>query len=109
MALSVCPSVVVGAPVAVVWDLLAYPAHWDDWTDGRVDRLDPAGPASPGQTFVVASRGLGRRWRVLFLVETVDASTHRLGLRVALPLGMRLQEHVSCAPLGPSSCRVQYG
>jgi hypothetical protein len=109
MALSVCPAARVATPVDVVWGLLAEPARWNDWIDGRVESAHPAGPLSSGQTIVVAASGFGLRWHVAFRVEAVDPATHQVGMQVALPLGMQLQEHVSCAPLDSSSCRVQYG
>jgi hypothetical protein len=109
MALNVCPAARVAAPVEIVWDLLADPARWDTWIDGRVQRIAPAGPAVPGQIISVTAPGLGRRWPVLFRVEVVNPPAHQLGMQVTLPLGMRLQEHVSCTPLDPASCRVQYG
>jgi hypothetical protein len=109
MTLNVCPAAQVAAPVEVVWDLLADPARWNDWVDGRVRRIEPAGPAVPGQTILVTTPGLGRLWPVRFRVEMVDPATHQLGMEVTLPMGMRMEEHVSCTGLGPSSCRVQYG
>jgi hypothetical protein len=109
MSLSVCPAARVAAPLELVWSLVADPARWNDWIDGRVARVEPAGPLIAGQTIVVASSGLGLHWHVHFRVETVDAATHHVGMQVTLPFGMRLQEHVSCAPLDSSSCRVQYG
>jgi hypothetical protein len=42
-------------------------------------------------------------------VQAVNPAAHRLGMQVTLPLGMRMHEQVSCTPLDPSSCRVQYG
>jgi hypothetical protein len=109
MPLNICPAAQVAAPVEAVWDLLADPARWADWIDGRVQRVDPVGAARPGQIIVVAANGPGSRWHVVFRVESVDAMSHQLGMQVTLPLGMRMHEHVSCTPVDPSSCRVQYG
>ena len=109
MALNVCPAARVAAPVEVVWELLAQPARWNDWVDGHVEQIDPEGPATVWQRIVVTAPALGKRWTVRFRVETVEPLAHQLGMRVSLPLGMRLQESVSGAPLDATSCRVQYG
>ena len=109
MALSVCPAARVAAPVEVVWELLADPARWNDWVDGRVERIEPAGLARPGQTILVMANGPGPTWQVAFRVEAVNPAAHQLGMHVTLPLGMSMHEHVSCIPLDASSCRVHYG
>jgi hypothetical protein len=109
MGLSVCPAAVVAAPVEVVWAFLAYPAKLNEWADGRVEQIEPEGPAVVGQKFTVIAPALGRKWRAFFTVEKVDVGKHQLGMRVAFPLGMRLQEHVSCTAIDATSCNVQYG
>lgn len=109
MGLSVCPASVVAAPVEVVWELLANPARYSEWVDGQVDHVEPQGPAVVGQIITVTAPALGRKWHTLFKVEKVDAEKHQLGMHVTFPLGMQLQEHVSCTAIDAISCNVQYG
>ncbi len=39
----------------------------------------------------------------------VDEAKHQLGFRTTLPLGIEVQNHIACAPLDATSCRVQFG
>jgi uncharacterized protein YndB with AHSA1/START domain len=59
MGLNVCPTVVVKAPVEVVWSFLANPAKFNEWVDGRVEHMEPEG------------RGRGR----------AENQSHRSGIR----------------------------
>ena len=108
MGLSVCPAAVVAAPVEVVWEFL-HPENFNEWIDGRVEQIKPEGPAVVGQKIIATAPALGRRWQVVFKVEKVDAERHQLGMHVTFPLGMQLQEHVSCTAIDATSCNVQYG
>ncbi|HEY6406813.1 MAG TPA: hypothetical protein VIY29_05030 [Ktedonobacteraceae bacterium] len=108
MGLSVCPAAVVAAPVEVVWELLQ-PARFNEWIDGRVEQIEPEGLAVVGQKIIVTAPAFGRRWRAFFTVEKVNAEKHQLGMHVIFPLGMQLQEHVSCTAIDATSCNVQYG
>ena len=109
MSLNVCPAAVVAAPVEVVWALLADPIRFSEWADAQVECVEPPGPTSVGQTITLTSPALCRRWRVVFQVEQVDPVHHQLGFKAILPLGLELHEHLSCAALDATSCRVQYG
>jgi len=109
MGLNVCPAAVVKAPVEVVWSFLANPAKFNEWVDGRVEHMEPEGPAVVGQKIKVTAPAFGRRWDAFFTVEKVDPEKHQLGMYVKFPLGMQLQEHVSCTAIDATSCNVQYG
>jgi hypothetical protein len=109
MTLSVCPVAVVAAPVEVVWDILEQPERYGEWIDGQITRVEPPGPAQVGQTIEVSAQGLGRTWHPMFRVELVDAAAHQMGFFVMFPLGLRLQERLSCAAVDATTCRVQYG
>lgn len=109
MTLSVCPAATVAAPASVVWDALSEPARWGEWIDGRVVSVTPPGPVTVGQVFTVASPALGREWRSVFTVELVDSMKRQLGFQSIFPLGLRLNQRLTCAPIDAVSCRVQYG
>jgi hypothetical protein len=109
MSLSICPAANVAAPIEVVWDLLNTPAKYGEWADAKVEFVVPPGRLAPGQIILLAAPALGRNWQVRFDVETVDPERHEIQLHVHLPLGMRLEEHLSTTSIGARSCLVQYG
>ena len=51
MTYASCPTVVVHAPIDIVWKLLTQPARWGDFFDLRITGVEPAGPAVIGQRF----------------------------------------------------------
>ena len=108
MSLYVCPAAEVEAPLEVVWELLQ-PIHFQEWIDGEVDRVIPPGPAMAGQTIDLRSKAFGRYWQAALTIESVDAEKHQLGMRGVFPFGIQMTEHISCARLDASTCRVQYG
>ena len=107
--LNVCPAAIVKAPVERVWALLADPAGYDRWWDAHTERIVPEGPAHVSQRLHGWSGALGRRWPVTLTIEMVDEAKHQLGFRTTLPLGIGVQNHIACAPLDATSCRVQFG
>ena len=105
MSLSVCPAAVVAAPVETVWANLT---EWDrfcEWSGVRIARLESEGPAAVGQTVHLTGMGL----RMTFKVEAVDPVRYQLGGHVFFPLGLQQKSHITCTPIGATSCRVQYG
>jgi len=109
MSLNLCPAAVVEAPIEIVWDLLSHLGRYGEWADGQVQHVEPEGPAVVGQTMTVTSRAFGRTWSVSFKVEVVKLERHQLGMHVILPLGLQMDEYLSCTPVTETSCRVQYG
>ena len=109
MGVSVCPTAVIDAPIERVWALVADPAQWEQWADATLEYADPPGPARPGQTFVVSSVGLGRRWRFPFTVDAVDEARHRLRVTAHFPLGVVEHTQIGCMALDEGRCRVTYG
>ncbi|MGN6814000.1 MAG: SRPBCC family protein [Thermomicrobiales bacterium] len=107
--MNVCPAVVVNAPVERVWALLADPARFDDWWDAQTVRVTPPGPAQAGQVIYGRSQALGRWWDVRAEIIRVDAARHRLVLHTTLPLGLALDNQITCAPLDDGATRVQFG
>ncbi|MDR3577001.1 MAG: SRPBCC family protein [Anaerolineaceae bacterium] len=108
MSLNVCPAANVAAPLEVVWEM-AQPGHFSEWIDGQVERITPGGPAVVGQRITLQSKAFGRNWRVSFTVTSVDPGKHQLGLQGEFPLGISMIEHISCARLDATGCRLQYG
>jgi hypothetical protein len=106
---SVCPAAVVRAPVDTVWALLADPGRYGDFWDIHVTRVTPAGPARPGQVVAGWSRAFGRRWPTRMAIEAVDADRQQIRFTTTLPLGLVALNVITCAPLGATTCRVQYG
>jgi hypothetical protein len=105
----VCPTDVVEAPVEVVWGLLTDPAGWGGFFDLRVREVHPPGPAHAGQRVVAESGPQFLHLKVSLEFTRIDATHHRLGLRVALPLGVVVREDMSCVALEAGRCRVTYG
>lgn len=108
MSLHVCPAAVVAAPVETVWELLK-PERFGGWIDGKIEPPVPEGEAQVGQEFLVTSKGLGRNWRIPFVIQKVDPDKHQLGWSSQFPLGIQIRPHISIARLSATSCRVQYG
>lgn len=106
--LSACPAATVAAPIEIVWDLLTTPAGYETWVNARVERVAPSGPACPGQEVVLRGRSAGRRWTMRIMIERVDAETRTFAFRAELPLGIHLQERISCSAIAGGT-RVQFG
>ena len=109
MPVSVCPAAIVAAPVEVVWSLLMRPETYDQWWDAHTTRIMPEGPATPGQVLSAWTMALGKRWEVSLEIQEVQAEKHRMVLDTTLPLGIRVHNQISCAPLDERSCRLQFG
>jgi hypothetical protein len=105
----ICPTDVVDAPIEVVWGLLTDPAGWGDVFDLRVRQVDPAGPAHVGQRLRAESGPGFLHLKVSIEFTQIDATDHRLGVKVVLPLGVVVSEDMHLAPVGAERCRVTYG
>jgi hypothetical protein len=100
---------VVGASVEEVWALLMQPETYDQWWDMHTERVTPPEPAAPGQVVAGWSKALGRKWAVSMTIEMLDAQQHQIRLNTKLPLGIGVQNQISCAKVNAASCRVQFG
>lgn len=109
MSIDTCPADFINASVEKVWALLAHPSRYDGWWDAHTTHIDPEGPAVAGQTIHGWTRGLGKRWPVRVQIEAVVADRHQIRFRSWLPLGISAINHISCAAIDMSRCRVQYG
>jgi Polyketide cyclase / dehydrase and lipid transport len=108
MAYASCPTSIVKAPVEIVWRLLARPEDWGNFYDVRIVSFAPAGPAVVGQTVFAESGPRLLHLRLKFQFTKIDAVNYELGLDVRLPFGITVREDLSCVPLGPDQCRVNY-
>jgi hypothetical protein len=108
MAYLSCPSVIVNAPVEIVWTILVSPEKWSDVFDLRIVSVEPPGPAVVGQ--VISGETGPRVWHLTIKLRFVkiDAVKCCLGLDVQLPFDITVREQLSCTGFGPDQCRVTY-
>jgi len=109
MALNVCPTDKVRAPIERVWELLMQPAGYSRFWDLTIERVEPEGPAAVGQKFVGWTRALGRRWRIDGEIQEVDAERHQILFRMSLPLGVVGDNRIVCTPIDGHRCTLRYG
>src|SRR5437764_85924 len=82
MGLTVCPTAIVAAPLAVVWGNLVQWERYAGWADVQPERVEPAGPAAAGQTIHFAGKALALTLRFVFKVEAIDPDRHQIDLHV---------------------------
>ncbi len=109
MAFSTCPIAVVHAPAERVWDLLSEPANYAQWWDAQTRAITPAGCAQPGQRIEAHTTALGRQWNVNITVERIDRTGRVIDLTTRLPFGIAVHNHIACAPIDATTCRVSFG
>jgi hypothetical protein len=103
-----CPTDIVEAPVAVVWQLLTDISGWGSFFDLRVISVEPPGPAAKGQRMLGEK---GPRWlhlRGSFEYTLIDAAHYKLEMYVKLSLGLTVHEVLDCVPLDAGRCRVNF-
>jgi uncharacterized protein YndB with AHSA1/START domain len=101
-SLNTCPTDVVHASRAKVWELLTNPARLD-WVGVKVVQA-PARNLAVGDRLVFGpAPGLRLSWKVLS-VEPL----HTLELDIKAPFGIRNHEVVVVSPLGNDSCRLTF-
>lgn len=103
-----CPTTVVNAPVALVWNLLTHPQGWGEFYHLRILSVDPAGPALAGQTVSAESGPHFLHLKLTFRFLKIDPTNHRLVFDALFPFGITVHEDMTCIPLGPDQCRVNY-
>lgn len=108
MSVLACPVTTIAAPVERVWALVIDPRHVGAWSGVAFEAAEPVGPAHAGQRWRYVATGFGRRWRVRMTVTSVAAERHQLGLDIALPFGMRNEEHIRLARLAEDQTWVQF-
>jgi len=108
MALSVCPSAVIAAPVGRVWELLTSPEGFDTWADATLVAAEPDGAAQAGQKVHLVTGALGLKFAVTIDVLDVDSENHRLRFLVHLPFGVVNDETVTMADTGEGTL-VRFG
>jgi hypothetical protein len=108
MTYASCPTVVVHAPIDIVWKLLTQPARWGDFFDLRITGVEPAGPVVIGQRFCGESGPRFLHFGLQFEFTEVNAAEHKLGLNVRFPFGITVREDLSCTSVSSAECRVSY-
>ena|SRR2546430_11402753 len=106
---TVCPSAMIQAPVATVWQLMTRPEGFDTWVDGRLEAAEPPGPARAGQRLRLSTWAAGIRFRVLIEVREVDAGAHRLRMLVRLPFGIVNDQTTTMAEALNGQALVRFG
>lgn len=106
---SSCPIATVHAPVERVWRLLADPSRYDLWWDAHTVSIVPEGPARAGQQVTAYVGALGLRAAVRLTVQSVEPDKRQLDLLTRLPLGITVQNHITCTPLDQRLTRVSFG
>ena len=109
MSISTCPMATIDAPVERVWRLLVEPVRYDEWWDAQTVSIIPRGPAQPGQQIVARTVGLGARWNVHITVQAVMPEKQQITLRTRLPLGVTVQNHITCVSIDDDHTRVSFG
>lgn len=95
MIINVCPAAVTSAPPERVWRLLTTPERYADWNDAMYLGADPPGPMTKGQVVHLASRALGRTWRLDMTVRDIDRDRGWIAVDVRLPFGIENRERLS--------------
>lgn len=97
-----CPTDIVRAPAARVWEHLIDPTRLG-WVDARLIEA-PERPLAVGDRLVfVASFGLRVSWVVLAMEPL-----RSLELDIGLPFGMANHQTMVISPAGEESCRVTF-
>ena len=108
MTYASCPTIVINAPIDIVWKLLTEPERWGDFFDVRITGVEPEGPAVIGQRFYGESGPRSLHLGLRFEYTEVNAAEHKLGLNIRLPFGITVREDLSCIPLTSTQCRINY-
>lgn len=108
-AVSVCPSAIVEAPVARVWELLTRPEGFHLWTDAALVAAEPPGEARPGQELHLVTKAFGWTFAVRISVREVDAERRRLRFVVDLPFGVANDQVTTLSEAGGGRTLVRFG
>jgi len=92
---NVCPAAVTGASPDRLWDVLAAPERFGEWTDATYRSSDPPGPVTPGQTIHLTAPSFGRSWPVEIRVGGMDPQRRYIDLVAHLPFGVENHERIT--------------
>ena len=95
MIVSACPAAVTRASPDRVWNVLAAPERFGEWTDAVYRSADPPGPVKPGQTIHLTAASFGRNWPVEIMVGEMDPQRRWIDLVAHLPFGADNHEHLT--------------
>lgn len=103
-----CPTAIVNAPVELVWSLLTHPQGWGDFYNLRILSVNPAGPAVVGQTISAEPGPRFIHLKICIRFTQIDPTNYRLVFDAFFPFGISVHEDLTCVPLNPDQCRVNY-
>ena len=104
MAIVTCPTDVIAASSARVWELISTPEALARWT-GCTLRSGPARDSLHAGDRLVLGAGLGGVFSVIMDILDVEPMSH-LRVDVRLPFAVVNHELVTLSALSPTSCRV---
>jgi uncharacterized protein YndB with AHSA1/START domain len=107
VTLVTCPTDLVNASAASVWELLTSPERYERWTGADLLSVSPPGRVQPGQRMEFRVRQLARWWRAHFEVGRV-IERETLELAVFLPFGIVNHEVIVLKPIDDSHTRVTF-
>ena len=107
MAVIVCPTTVVAAPVARIWPLVADPETYDSWADAELVRASPPGTVREGQVIDMRTRQFGRWWQVRFDIGPVQPQ-RSIEMTVHLPFATLNHEQIVLTAVDPAHTRVTF-
>jgi uncharacterized protein YndB with AHSA1/START domain len=100
----------ISAPVERVWALLSDPALYEQWQDVKIRSIQLEGTIQPGQKIIGHSSKFGTQWvHITLQIGEVDEARHRVELTTTFSIGLQVHNHIQCAVVNPSTCRVQFG
>jgi uncharacterized protein YndB with AHSA1/START domain len=100
--MEVCPTEVIHAPVQSVWNLVADPRRWAQWSGAKLDK-GPERSVRAGDRVILKKRGM----RIGFQVLEANP-VQRLTLFIRLPFGIVNHEQVQLIVLSTTTCRVTF-
>jgi uncharacterized protein YndB with AHSA1/START domain len=103
--LHVCPTDLVQAPAARVWNLVTTPDDLAGWSDTRI--IEAPGRALDVGDRLVMGVGIGHCMKVVFHVQEAVAPRH-LALRIRLPFAVVNNETIEIVAIDALSCRVTF-
>ena len=105
MAIQICPTKIVEAPVDRVWRLLTMPSDLQRWSGLKIVK-GPDREIAKGDQLVFRA-GLGGLLEIRFHVMDLERS-RRMAIGVQFPFGIVNDEVIIITPQPNGACRVTY-
>ncbi len=108
MSVSVCPAGIADAPPDRVWEVLATPERFGEWSDAEFVSARPSGAMRPGQLIELSAQVFGRPWPVSIDIDAVDPDARWVELRAHLPFGVVNHERVALTEMDGGRTLVRF-